>query len=57
MYDGDYLKPHIEHSKQDVIYQGLSLWNNLPLEITSCSSKKKFIRDFKKYLFMSYKYD
>ena len=29
----------MEHAKQDLIYQGLSLWRNLPLEIVSCSSK------------------
>ena len=47
---------NIENAKQDVIYQVLFLWNNLPLEKISFSSKK-LIKHFKNYLLISYKYD
>ena len=48
-------RPRIEHSKQDVVYQGLLLWNQLPCELIQYKSIKKILKYYRKFLFSCYK--
>ena len=49
----DIPQPSTERDKTSIRYQGAILWNSLPAELKSCTSKVKFFDTLKSHLIES----